>query len=63
MSGAHRRVARAGWVYRSRPSRLSAKHTRGIPPEDAQIVAFTQLLQKQGGATIKALQERFGNED
>ncbi len=36
-----------------------------MPPEDAQIVAFTQqLLQnhRADDATIKALQERFGNE-
>jgi 4-carboxymuconolactone decarboxylase len=36
-----------------------------MPPEDAQIVTFTQqLLQKHriDDATFKALQERFGND-
>jgi 4-carboxymuconolactone decarboxylase len=41
------------------------KHSRGIPPEDAQIVEFTrQLIRKHrvDDATVKALQARFGNE-
>jgi 4-carboxymuconolactone decarboxylase len=41
------------------------KHTRGMPPEDAQIVEFTlQLLRKHrvDDATFKAIQERFGND-
>ena len=42
------------------------KHTRGMPPEDAQIVEFTrQLLQKHrvDDATFKAMQARFGNDE
>jgi 4-carboxymuconolactone decarboxylase len=38
---------------------------RDIPAEDAQIVTFTQqLLQRHrvDDATVKALQERFGND-
>jgi 4-carboxymuconolactone decarboxylase len=41
------------------------KHSRGIPPEDAQIVEFTrQLIRKHrvDDASVKALQARFGNE-
>jgi 4-carboxymuconolactone decarboxylase len=44
---------------------IREKHTRGIPPEDAQIVDFTlQLLRKHrvDDVTFKAIQERFGNE-
>ena len=40
------------------------KHSRGIPPEDAQIVDFTRdLLRKHrvSPAAMKALQERFGD--
>jgi 4-carboxymuconolactone decarboxylase len=41
------------------------KHTRGMSPEDAQIVAFTQqLLQKHrvDDATFKAMQDRLGTD-
>ena len=44
---------------------IREKHTRGLPPEDALIVEFTQqLLQKHrvDDATTQALQERFGND-
>ena len=44
---------------------IREKHTRGMAPEDAQVVEFTQqLLQKHrvDDATFKAMQERFGNE-
>jgi 4-carboxymuconolactone decarboxylase len=44
---------------------IREEHTRGMPPEDAQIVEFTrQLLQKHrvDDTTFKAVQERFGNE-
>ena len=40
-------------------------HSRGIPPEDAQIVDFTRnLIRKHrvDAATVKALQQRFGDE-
>jgi 4-carboxymuconolactone decarboxylase len=40
------------------------KHSKGLPPEDAQIVDFTRdLLRKHrvGAEAMKALQERFGN--
>ncbi len=44
---------------------IREKHSRGIPPEDAQIVVFTRdLIRKHrvDSASMKALQERFGNE-
>jgi 4-carboxymuconolactone decarboxylase len=44
---------------------IREKHSRGIPPEDAQIVEFTRdLLRKHrvDGATVNALRSRFGDE-
>jgi 4-carboxymuconolactone decarboxylase len=44
---------------------IREKHSRGVPPEDAQIVEFTrQLIRKHrvDGASVKALRERFGDE-
>src|SRR6266566_3573582 len=63
--GAQTGGARRQGVPESTITAIREKHTRGMPPEDAQIVAFTQqLLQKHrvDDATFKALQERFGNE-
>ena len=43
---------------------IREKHSRGLPPEDAQIVDFTRdLIHKHrvSAATMKALQERFDN--
>ena len=43
---------------------IREKHSRGLPPEDAQIVDFTRdLIRKRrvGAAAMKSLQERFGN--
>jgi 4-carboxymuconolactone decarboxylase len=44
---------------------IREKHSRGLSPEDAQIVDFTrQLLRthRVDDASVKALQTRFGNE-
>lgn len=44
---------------------IREKHSRGIPPEDAQIVEFTrQLIRKHrvDDASVKALRERVGDE-
>ena len=44
---------------------IREKHSRGIPPEDAQIVDFTRTLMRKhrvDEADVKALQARFGNE-
>jgi 4-carboxymuconolactone decarboxylase len=45
---------------------IRENHSRGIPPEDAQIVEFTrQLLRKHrvDEALFKAMQARFGNDE
>src|SRR3954454_23034922 len=45
---------------------IRENHSRGVPPEDAQIVDFTrQLLRKHrvDDATFKAVQARFGNDE
>jgi 4-carboxymuconolactone decarboxylase len=63
--GAQTGGARRQGVPESTITAIREKHTRGIPPEDAQVVEFTQqLLQKHrvDDATIKALQARFGND-
>ena len=44
---------------------IREKHSRGIAPEDAQIVEFTRdLLRKHrvDDASVKAIQARFGND-
>ena len=44
---------------------ISEKHTRGVPPEDAQIIDFTRDLihkHRSSAAATKALQQRFGDE-
>ena len=44
---------------------IREKHSRGLPPEDAQIVEFTQQLIRKhrvDEASAKALQARLGNE-
>jgi 4-carboxymuconolactone decarboxylase len=63
--GAQAGGARRQGVPESTITAIREKHTRGIPPEDAQIVDFTlQLLRKHrvDDVTFKAIQERFGNE-
>jgi 4-carboxymuconolactone decarboxylase len=45
---------------------IREKHSRGIPPEDAQIVDFTRdLLRKHrvDDATAKAMRARFGDDE
>jgi len=44
---------------------IREKHARGIPPDDAKIVEFTQqLLRKHrvDDATVKALRRKFGDD-
>ena len=63
--GAQTGSARKQGVPESTITAIREKHTRGMPPEDAQIVEFTQqLLQKHrvDDATFKAVQARFGND-
>jgi 4-carboxymuconolactone decarboxylase len=64
--GAQTGGARRLGVPESTITAIRDKHTRGMPPEDAQIVEFTkQLLQKHrvDDATFKAVQARFGNDE
>ena len=64
--GAQTGGARRLDVPESTITAIRDKHTRGMPPEDAQIVEFTrQLLQKHrvDDATFKAMQARFGNDE
>jgi 4-carboxymuconolactone decarboxylase len=45
---------------------IREKHSRGIPPEDAQVVDFTrQLLEKHrvDDAAFKAMQQRLGDKE
>src|SRR5712675_1573756 len=63
--GAQTGGARRLGVPESTITAIRDKHTRGIPPEDAQIVEFTrQLLQKHrvDDATVNSLRTRFGND-
>ena len=44
---------------------IRESHSRGIPPEDAQIVDFTRTLMRKhrvDDATVKALRGRFGDD-
>ena len=64
--GAQAGGARRQGVPESTITAIRDKHTRGMPPEDAQIVEFTrQLLQKHrvDDTTFKAMQARFGNDE
>jgi len=50
---------------RGEQAAIREKHTRGLPPNDAQIVDFThQLLRKHRAdeQTVKALRRRFGDD-
>jgi 4-carboxymuconolactone decarboxylase len=63
--GAQTGGARKLGVPESTITAIREKHTRGVPPEDAQIVDFTlQLMRKHrvDDATFKAIQARFGPE-
>jgi 4-carboxymuconolactone decarboxylase len=63
--GAQTGSARRQGVPESTISAIREGHARGLPPEDAQIVEFTrQLMRKHrvDAATVKALQQRFGDD-
>jgi len=62
--GAQTGQARKQGVAEETITAIREKHSRGLPPEDSQIVDFTrELIRKHrvGAAAMKALQERFGN--
>ncbi|MGH7307677.1 MAG: carboxymuconolactone decarboxylase family protein [Candidatus Rokuibacteriota bacterium] len=63
--GAQTGSARKQGVPEATISAIREKHSRGLPPEDAQIVDFTrQLVTKHrvDDATVKALRARFGDD-
>ncbi len=63
--GAQTGSARKQGVPETTITAIREKHSRGLPPEDAQIVDFTrQLLTKHrvDDATLKALRQRFGDD-
>ena len=63
--GAQTGSARKQGVPETTIKAIREKHSRGLPPEDAQIVEFTQqLLRKHrvDEATVKTLQKRFGDD-
>lgn len=64
--GAQSGGARRQGVPEETITAIREKHSRGLSPEDAQIVNFTrQLLEKHrvDAATFKAMQDRLGNEN
>jgi len=63
--GAQTGQARKQGVPEATITAIREKHSKGLPPEDAQIVDFTrELINKHrvSDETMKALQKRFGNE-
>lgn len=63
--GAQTGSARRQGVPEETITAIREKHTRGVPPEDTQIIDFTmQLIRKHrvDDATFKAVQARFGND-
>jgi 4-carboxymuconolactone decarboxylase len=62
--GAQTGQARKLGVPEATITAIREKHSKGLPTEDAQIVDFTRdLIRKHRAspATLKALQDRFGN--
>jgi len=63
--GAQAGAARRQGVPESTIDAIRAQHSRGLPPEDAQIVDFTRTLiqrHRVPADMMKALVARFGNE-
>ena len=63
--GAQAGSARKQGVPETMIKAIREKHSRGLPPEDAQIVEFTQQLIRKhrvDDATVKALRARFGDD-
>ena len=63
--GAQTGQARKLGVPESTISAVRDKHARGLPPQDAQIVEFTQHLlraHRVDDASVKALRQRFGDD-
>lgn len=63
--GAQTGSARRQGVPEATITAIREKHTRGVPPEDAQVIDFTlQLIRRHrvDDATFKAMQARLGND-
>ena len=63
--GAETGGARKLGVLETTITAIREKHARGLPPEDAQIVEFTQQLIRKHrveDGTLKGLQKRFGDD-
>jgi 4-carboxymuconolactone decarboxylase len=63
--GAQTGSARRQGVPEATITAIREKHTRGVPPEDAQIIDFTlQLIRKHrvDDATFRAMRARFGHD-
>jgi 4-carboxymuconolactone decarboxylase len=64
--GAQSSSARRQGVPESTIDAIRAKHSRGIPPEDAQIVDFTRVLlhkHRIDDATAAAMRARLGDDE
>ena len=62
--GAQTGQARKQGVPETTITAIREKHSRGLPPEDAQIVDLTRELihkHRTSAATMKSLQKRFGD--
>ena len=62
--GAQTGSARRQGVPESTIAAIRERHTRGVPPEDAQIIEFTRALLRRhraDEATVAALRARFGD--
>jgi 4-carboxymuconolactone decarboxylase len=62
--GAQTGSARRQGVPESTITAIREKHTRGVPPEDAQIIDFTRRLMREhrvDDATFGAIRQRFGD--
>jgi len=63
--GAQTGQARKRGVPETTITAIRENHSRGVPPEDAQIVDFTRELMRRhrvDDATVKALRARFGDD-
>jgi 4-carboxymuconolactone decarboxylase len=64
--GAQTGGARRQGVPEATIAAIRDNHSRGVPPEDAQIIDFTRQLLRQhrvDDALFKAMQARFGNDE
>ncbi|MGE5271333.1 MAG: carboxymuconolactone decarboxylase family protein [Thiohalocapsa sp.] len=64
--GAQTGGARRQGVPEDTIAAIRDNHTRGVPPEDAQIIEFTRALLRRhrvDDAAFKAMQDRFGNDE